>query len=421
MFCFQIGCSAENSDDRNYLYDSPEGDTTKHSGDTDGLSGFGGGVEPTGIAGSGDNTNAGISGYDGQPGAMAGSDAEDAGQLGPGAGWAMDTGIGDDGGGEPEQDSAVAQDAGTIGGDGGGEPEQDSAVAQDAGTIGGDGGGEPEQDSAVAQDSGTFNPDDDPCGPDAQPVTGATRTTDVGTVYITLSGTNEILRFNTTMIVPSDPQPQRGTLFLWPGLQPLSRDNVAGYGVLQPVLTWGPTCAPGAPNTYDRWWISGVYVGTPPGSFRMICEGGEGMTVATGDKLDIEFVLNGTIWSQVITNQSNGNSVDFDYDLKGQGQQWAIFTIEIPMGSRVRPVDDLIFTDSVITFSESRPDNCVPSQQGSDDFFSQPRVSADGKTCCISKVIVRGAGVPASSPNEYVIPIDPPESIQWPGQRFQMR
>jgi hypothetical protein len=82
--------------------------------------------------------------------------------------------------------------------------------------------------------------------------------------FWTTSG-NEIVGLRTTLRVPAKPEPA-GTIFLWPGLQP-DRDGrnyfPIGNGVLQPVLTWGPSCAPGEkPRTYSTWWISGQYVNT---------------------------------------------------------------------------------------------------------------------------------------------------------------
>lgn len=106
---------------------------------------------------------------------------------------------------------------------------------------------------------------DDPCGPDAQPVTGTTRAQGSGDTDFQTSGKVEILSVRTLMKVTSKPSPTQGTLFLWPGLQPLQMDSTIGYGVLQPVLTWGSSCAPGTLSTSDGWWISGQYVGTPPG------------------------------------------------------------------------------------------------------------------------------------------------------------
>jgi hypothetical protein len=69
---------------------------------------------------------------------------------------------------------------------------------------------------------------------------------------------------HTTMTVPEKPPPS-GTLFLWPGLQPLpggKNYNPIGNGVLQPVLMWSGTCAPTAPSSYASWWISAQYVNT---------------------------------------------------------------------------------------------------------------------------------------------------------------
>ena len=79
-------------------------------------------------------------------------------------------------------------------------------------------------------------------------------------VYLYAGTTNEFVDLRTTLTVPAPP-PATGTLFLWPGLDPapggrnfLPIDN----GVLQPVLTWGASCAPGQqPIQYSTWWISG--------------------------------------------------------------------------------------------------------------------------------------------------------------------
>ena len=79
----------------------------------------------------------------------------------------------------------------------------------------------------------------------------------------------EILDFRMTMQVPATPSSMQ-TLFIWPGLQ--SRSGVSdpaniGNGVLQPVLTWGGSCAPKAPQqVYDSWWISGMYVNVTSGA-----------------------------------------------------------------------------------------------------------------------------------------------------------
>ena len=61
---------------------------------------------------------------------------------------------------------------------------------------------------------------------------------------------------------PNLPRPAAGVrhALLWPGLQPDgpgANDQPLDNGVLQPVLTWGPTCAPNAPDgdPYGSWWI----------------------------------------------------------------------------------------------------------------------------------------------------------------------
>jgi hypothetical protein len=288
--------------------------------------------------------------------------------------------------------TSSAGKAGTAGASGNTSATAGKATAGASGAAGKAGGG-----GSTAGSGG------DPCGADSKEVTGTTpKGSGSGFIEIDASGDNEVLSVTTTMIVPSNPQPQQGTLFLWPGLQPAKEDNVIGYGVLQPVLTWGSSCAPGTLSTADGWWISGQYVGSPPGQMytNIKCEGGKVMKVKTGDKLDIEFVLNGTVWSQKVTNQSNGTSVDFDKDLKGQNETRILFDIELPSGGfGPKPVDDVIFTSTVIKYSKSAPDDCVPITQGATDYFSPPRVSSDGKTCCLSKIIVRAQGVAASSPN----------------------
>ena len=85
-----------------------------------------------------------------------------------------------------------------------------------------------------------------------------------GSVQFQISTQTQIAELRTTLAVPAKPPPS-GTLFLWPGLQPLPNGknyNPVGNGVLQPVLTWGSTCAVGAPDDYSTWWISGQYVNT---------------------------------------------------------------------------------------------------------------------------------------------------------------
>ena len=81
-------------------------------------------------------------------------------------------------------------------------------------------------------------------------------------------------------------------------------------------------------------------------------------------------------------------SVDLTTDLKGQVQNWATWAIEVPSGETIKPVDDVVFTQSVLTFS-APVTSCQPSQAGTADYFSAPVLSADGLHCCFDKVILR--------------------------------
>jgi hypothetical protein len=196
---------------------------------------------------------------------------------------------------------------------------------------------------------------------------------------------NQILSFKSTLQVPKPPA-QKQTLFIWPGLQ--SRDGAAdpgriGNGVLQPVLTWGPSCNPKAPpNPYDMgWWIAGMYVKTG-------CQGGDYLTTQLGDLLEIDMFLQDNKWVQTIRNVRMDKTVDFTVDLKGQVQNEAMWLIEVPDGSTVKPSDDTIWTQNVLTFSQPVT-SCQPRAVGPADYFSAPILSKDGLHCCWDKMILK--------------------------------
>jgi hypothetical protein len=218
-----------------------------------------------------------------------------------------------------------------------------------------------------------------------------------------VSTKTQITRLQTTLAAPAKP-PASGTLFLWPGLQPLpggENFNPIGNGVLQPVLTWGNSCAPGnQPKAYSTWWISRQYVNTD-GNYTGYtgCHGGNVISAAVNDLLDIDMVLggsSGTVWTQTVTDRTTGKAATFAVDMLGQGQDWALFVIE---GYSSEPVSDVIFTDTTITMAASDPGACQPHSRGQTDYFGPPRASADGKRCCLSKIILRASGVAATSPN----------------------
>jgi hypothetical protein len=215
---------------------------------------------------------------------------------------------------------------------------------------------------------------------------------DYGTVRIWAKSPHQIVRLQTRMVVPPPP-PASGTLFLWPGLQP---DGVnfqpIDNGVLQPVLTWGPSCAPGKqPRTYSTWWISGQYVNTNGQvSGYTGCAGGTIMSVNVCDTLDIDMVLSGTTWIQTITDEQTNQTVSYSIDMKNQAQNLAYFVIEEYSST---PVSEVIFTDTVITFDTSDAADCKVSLRGQTDFVSSPTASTDGLQCSIPQIILRAKGI----------------------------
>lgn len=270
------------------------------------------------------------------------------------------------------------------GADGG---EAGGAVLADGGSAVADGGSD-----ASPPDAGASVSTGGACagGKVGTASTGGTGSRSDGNVEFTASGQTHITSLTTTLTVPPKPASQNGTLFLWPGLEPLTQ-NINSLGVLQPVLTWGGTCAPGAPNDYNSWWISGQYV-----TYTTNCAGGPGMDVAAGDQLNLAITLSGTTWTQTITDVQSGKTVTFDQDLKGQAQGWAIFEIE---SDGVEPTADVIFTSTTLTFADSDSSACQPSSFGANDYYSAPVTSTDGKSCCVSKIILRANGVAPTSPN----------------------
>lgn len=199
---------------------------------------------------------------------------------------------------------------------------------------------------------------------------------------------NKIVYVETYLTVPPK-QASKGTIFLWPGLQP----NGANYlpidnGVIQPVLTWGPSCAPGnQPTDYSTWWISAQYVntyGNHPGYTG--CKGGPIMSVKPGDKLKLQFELKQTTWTQTVTNMANSKQVKFSINMLGQAQNWLIFMIELYSASIP---NDVVFQDSVWKFASPTSTGCSLYGSGKKDLMSKPKLSTDKKTCSVAKIVLR--------------------------------
>jgi len=214
-----------------------------------------------------------------------------------------------------------------------------------------------------------------------------TRVAGAATVELDVSPANEILALETTLRVPRRPSPL-GTFFVWPGLQPLSGGRAyepVGNGVLQTVLTWGATCAPGAPSDpYARWWISAEYVNVDGAVDSLAgCSGGEGALVDEDDTLHIVMKREGARFTERVVDEQSGSVAEYAVDLRGQAQSRALFAIE---RRDTAASMSAVFTGTRITFANPEPAGCQPAARGSGDSFSVPYASKDGTTCCIDRI-----------------------------------
>ena len=213
-----------------------------------------------------------------------------------------------------------------------------------------------------------------------------------GTVLIWASSPRQIVRLQTTMVVPPKP-PASGTLFLWPGIDPDGANfDPINNGVLQPVLTWGPSCAPGTqPRAYSTWWISGQYVNTNGNvSGYTGCDGGPIMSVNVCDTLIMDIALSGTVWTQTVTDEQTTQTVTYSIDMQNQAQNLAYFVIEEYSSA---PVSEVIFTDTTITFDSADTADCKVSERGQNDYVSTPVASNGGLQCSIAQIILRAQGI----------------------------
>ncbi len=227
---------------------------------------------------------------------------------------------------------------------------------------------------------------------------GGTEVTGHGFVELDAGALNRIIALDTTLTVPAKP-PQYGTLFLWPGLQPQASGanyQPIGNGVLQPVLAWGSSCAPGEqPPMYSTWWISGQYFdGTGHDAAHHGCYGGPIMPATVGETLHLTLTLSGTVWTQTIVGEGGEapRTVTFDEDLLNQAQNRALFIIE---GYSCDPVSDVVFTDTTITFDSPDLEDCSVVRRGLDDSVTTPEPSGDGTRCFIKQIVLRSGATPA--------------------------
>ena len=218
-----------------------------------------------------------------------------------------------------------------------------------------------------------------------------------GAVTLQASQQTTVVDFTTTLTVPPAPGSNNGTLFLWPGLQPGGANyDPIDNGVLQPVLTWGNSCAPGQqPTPYSTWWVSSQYVNTyghDPNY--MGCYGGNIMSVAVGDQLLMHFYIEGSVWVQDVTDVQTGKKVTFSIDMQMQAQNLIEFIIE---SYGPEPMTDVVFTDTTITFANPTASSCWPIARGPTDYVSPPSTSPNGLHCAIDEIVLRAQNVPVSA------------------------
>jgi len=300
-----------------------------------------------------------------------------------GAGGASTSGGGGSAGLSGPAGAAGAVNAGGAAGSGAGASGAGGAAGSSGGSAGA--GGSMPGTTAVC-DGGKVGSDSSTMRPP-----GLTVSREYAAVKYLARTPIQITSFTMTMQVPKAPTVQQ-TLFIWPGLQGAGSSDPGriGNGILQPVLTWGSSCAPMQPsNPYAAWWISSMYVNVSSSAAGPTgCLGGDYLVPDVADELFIDMSVKGTVWTQTITDNHTMKSVDLTTDLKGQVQNWATWAIEVPTGETIKPVDDVVFTGSVLTFS-TPVTSCQPSQAGTVDYFSAPVLSTDGLHCCFDKVILR--------------------------------
>jgi hypothetical protein len=216
----------------------------------------------------------------------------------------------------------------------------------------------------------------------------------------TIAAPNQTVGLQTTLTVPPLPpvptNPQ-ATLFLWPGLEPANDSanfSPIGTGVLQPVLTWGYSCAPPTstqPARFSSWWISAQYVntfGSDPGY--MNCFAGNLMPVDPGDLLLINMTLDTTsgIWTQTVADANTNQSVAFSIDMQRQGQNLSFFDIEEYFDATIdTPVT---FSDTTITFQSPDTTSSCSNAQGTNNAYTMtpPTLQNSGTQCFISSIVV---------------------------------
>ena len=209
---------------------------------------------------------------------------------------------------------------------------------------------------------------------------------------------NQLVGLQTTLTVPPAPPvptTNSAAIFLWPGLGPATIStnfNPINDGVLQPVLSWGNSCAPTPqPAAFSSWWISAQYVntfGSDPGYTG--CFSGDSLLVNPGDALLINMLLDSStgIWLQTITDANTNQSASFSINMQSQGQNWAYFAMEFWYGATMST--PVTFTNTTLTFQSADSQNwCSNSQGANSNFtFTPPSPQTSSTQCFINSIVI---------------------------------
>jgi hypothetical protein len=208
---------------------------------------------------------------------------------------------------------------------------------------------------------------------------------------------NQLIGLQTTLTVPpAPPVPTNNgaAIFLWPGLGPATNSanfNPINDGVLQPVLSWGNSCAPTPqPAAFSSWWISGQYVntfGADPGYTG--CFSGDSLIVNPGDALLINMTLDSStgIWLQTVMDANTNHSISFSINMQSQGQNWAYFAMELWYGATI--TTPVAFTNTTLSFQSADTQNwCSSSQASTSNFTLTPPTPQNSSTQCFINAIV---------------------------------
>jgi hypothetical protein len=215
---------------------------------------------------------------------------------------------------------------------------------------------------------------------------------------------NQIIGFQTTTVAPPLPASSSisgAYIAYWPGLEPLT--NSVNYlptngGVLQPALLFVGAVSTG-------WGANSSYYnsnGIPPiveGAMGNSAAVGDdnfnnpgdpnGFTVLPGDVVAEDMVLDQTTgyWTVNLTDTTSNQSNTLVINMQGQGQNYALFAMEIGYGLPV--TNPVIFTNSTLTFAS--PDTtgiCTSSGPSNNYVTTPPTLDSTGTKCSIAEVIL---------------------------------